>query len=181
MPRKEPLALLSVTSVSRHISQAPVSAKASNSTQPLLYGSKNLIYKSFLSLIPLSHPHPILMLFCLGASAWHPCIVLSGPWVNENEGNHCYSERTQSGNAANTNKGTQKTIPTCTVVLFLPVPPRPRSITLPHCLWSQRTRQPNLPSSIMQHCPTSFMCLSNCETLYKCTVLFLSSQWVHSV
>lgn len=104
MPRKKPLALLSVTSVSRHISQAPVPAKGSNSTQPLLCGFKNLIYTPFLSLILLSHPHPNLMLFSLRASAWHPCIVLSGLWVKVEEGDRCYSERTHSGDAANTNK-----------------------------------------------------------------------------
>lgn len=175
-PGKKPLALLSVTSVSRHISQALVSAKASNTTQPLLSRSKNLIYTSFLSLIPLSHPHPSLMFFCLGASACHPCIVLSGPWVNEDEGKYCYSERTHSLNAASTNKGTQKTIPICTVILCLPVPPLPHSVTLPYCLWSQTTREPNLPSPIIRQRPTSFMCLSNWETLYKCIILF-SSLW----
>lgn len=29
----------------------------------------------------------------------HGCIVLSDPWVNKDEGNHCYSEWTHSGNA----------------------------------------------------------------------------------
>lgn len=123
-------------SVSRHISQAPVSAKASSTAQLPLSKSKTApIYPS---LPPSTHP----LIQASVCSAWvldhgaHRWILIGDSRVNKDESSHCCSERTQTGITAHHIQTQTKELGLPTSILYPSLTwcgPCPCQLPMPTC------------------------------------------------